>query len=243
MAEIKSVEGIIIGDTNYGESSKILNVFTKEYGIIGIMSKGCRKLKSNLRTVSQKLIFGVFNIYYKENGLSTLISVDNKRFFKNILTDISKIGYSTYLIELVEQTYKQNPNEEIYDLLISGLNKIEDGFNPLIITNILELKLLDYLGIGINLDGCNICGSRDDIITFSCSSGGYICKNCLTNERIVSQKSIKVLRMFYYVDLDKITKLELSNSTIDEIENFLKEYYDTYSGLYLKSKKFLDKFK
>ena len=242
MAEIKSVEGIIIGDTNYSESSKILNVFTKEYGIIGIISKGCRKVKSNLRTVSQKLTYGNFNIYYKENGLSTLISVDTKRFFKNILTDISKIGYSTYLIELAEQTYKQNPNDEIYDLLISALNKIEDGFNPLIITNIIELKLLDYLGIGINLDSCNICGSQDDIITFSCSSGGYVCKNCLTNEKIVSQKSIKVLRMFYYVELDKISKLELSNSTIDEISSFLDEYYDTYSGLYLKSKKFLDKF-
>ena len=57
MAEIKSIEGIIIGDTNYSESSKILNVFTKEYGIIGIMSKGCRRLKSNLRVVSQKLSY------------------------------------------------------------------------------------------------------------------------------------------------------------------------------------------
>ena len=241
MAEIKSIEGIIIGDTNYSESSKILNVFTKEYGIIGIMSKGCRRLKSNLRVVSQKLSYGIFNIYYKENGLSTLISVDTKLFFKNILTDISKIGYSTYLIELIEQTYRQNPSEEIYDLLINGLLKIEEGLNPLIITNIIELKLLDYLGIGINLDCCNICGSKDDIITFSCSSGGYICKNCMTNEKIVSQKSIKVLRMLYYVDLAKISKLELSTNTIDEIGSFLDEYYDMYSGLYLKSKKFLEK--
>ena len=221
MAEIKSIEGIIIGDTNYSESSKILNVFTKEYGIIGIMSKGCRRLKSNLRVVSQKLSYGIFNIYYKENGLSTLISVDTKLFFKNILTDISKIGYSTYLIELIEQTYRQNPSEEIYDLLINGLLKIEEGLNPLIITNIIELKLLDYLGIGINLDCCNICGSKDDIITFSCSSGGYICKNCMTNEKIVSQKSIKVLRMLYYVDLAKISKLELSTNTIDEIGSFV----------------------
>lgn len=241
MAEIKSIEGIIIGDTNYSESSKILNVFTKEYGIIGIMSKGCRRIKSNLRVVSQKLSYGIFNIYYKENGLSTLISVDTKLFFKNILTDISKIGYSTYLIELIEQTYRQNPSEEIYDLLINGLLKIEEGLNPLIITNIIELKLLDYLGIGINLDCCNICGSKDDIITFSCSSGGYICKNCMTNEKIVSQKSIKVLRMLYYVDLAKISKLELSTNTIDEIGSFLDEYYDMYSGLYLKSKKFLEK--
>ena len=43
MPEIKKIEGIVIGDTNYSESSKILNILTKDYGIIGVISKGCRK--------------------------------------------------------------------------------------------------------------------------------------------------------------------------------------------------------
>ena len=64
MPEIKKIEGIVIGDTNYSESSKILNILTKDYGIIGVMSKGCRKVKSNLRVVSNKLTYGDFNIYY-----------------------------------------------------------------------------------------------------------------------------------------------------------------------------------
>ena len=55
-------------------------------------------------------------------------------------------------------------------------------------------------------------------------------------------KSIKVLRMLYYVDISKITKLDLTSTTVDEITEFLDDYYDTYSGLYLKSRKFLEKF-
>ena len=239
---IKKIEGIVISDTNYSESSKILNILTKEYGIIGVISKGCRKVKSNLRTVSNKLIYGDFNIYYKENGLSTLISVDLKRYFKNILSDIVKISYATFLIELTNQTYKQNPNIEIYNLLIDGLNKIEDGFDPLIITNIIEVKYLEYLGIGLNVDGCNICGNQTDIVTLSGKSGGFICRECYTNEKIVSEKTIKVIRMLFYVDISKISKLELSNQTIKEISDFLDEYYDLYSGLYLKSKSFLKTF-
>ena len=242
MPEIKKIEGIVISDTNYGESSKILNILTKDYGIIGVMSKGCRKVKSNLRTVSNKLIYGDFNIYYKTNGLSTLISVDLKRYYKNIMTDILKISYATYLIELTNQTYKQNPTIDIYNLLIEGLNKIEDNFDPLIITNIIEIKYLNYLGIGINVDSCNICGNQVDILTLSSKTGGFVCKECYTNEKIVSSKAIKVIRMLYYVDLAKITKLELSNQTIKEISEFIDEYYDLYSGLYLKSKKFLKTF-
>ena len=242
MPEIKKIEGIVIGDTNYSESSKILNILTKDYGIIGVMSKGCRKVKSNLRTVSTKLIYGDFNVYYKDNGLSNLIIVDLKRYYKNIMTDIIKISYATYLIELSQQTYKQNPSTEIYNLLIEGLNKIEDGFDPLIITNIIELKYLDYLGIGINVDGCNICGNQTEIVTLSSKSGGFVCRECYTNEKIVSEKAIKVIRMFYYVDISKITKLDLSIQTVKEISEFLDEYYDLYSGLYLKSKSFLKTF-
>ena len=74
--KIESIEGIVLSDTNYSESSKVLNVFTIEHGLLGIMSKGCRNVKSKLRAGSRKLIYGKFNIYYKENGLSTLISVD-----------------------------------------------------------------------------------------------------------------------------------------------------------------------
>ena len=221
MPEIKKIEGIVISDTNYGESSKILNILTKDYGIIGVMSKGCRKVKSNLRTVSNKLIYGNFNVYFKTNGLSTLISVDLNRYYKNIMTDIIKISYATYLIELTSQTYKQNPTREIYNLLIDGLNKIEDNFDPLIITNIIEIKYLNYLGIDINIDSCNICGNQTDILTLSSKAGGFVCKECYSNEKIVSSKAIKVIRMLYYVDISKITKLELANQTINSLISFI----------------------
>jgi recombinational DNA repair protein (RecF pathway) len=37
---VSEVEGIVLNTRDYGESSKILNVLTKEYGLIGIMAKG-----------------------------------------------------------------------------------------------------------------------------------------------------------------------------------------------------------
>jgi len=43
---IVKIEGIVVGETLYSESSKILKVFTPKYGIISVMSKGCRKPKS-----------------------------------------------------------------------------------------------------------------------------------------------------------------------------------------------------
>ena len=237
--KIESVEGIVISETNYSESSKILNVLTKEYGRIGIISKGCRNLKSKLRGVSRKLIYGVFHIYYKENGLSTLISVDIKESFSKTMMDLSAISYASYILELIDQVARQNEEENLFSLLSAALLKIEEGLDPLVITNIVELKALAYLGVMPNIDFCSICGSDKAIVTLSSDKGGYICSECYQNEPLVSDKTIKLIRMFYYVDIEKIAKLEVGELAKREINQFLDDYYMRYTGLYLKSKRFI----
>ncbi len=232
------VEGIVLNTISYGETSKIINVFTKD-GIIGMIAKGAKTLKSSLRSTTDKLTYGIFQIYYKQDKLSTLVSVDVTNNFKNIKKSIEKISYASYLLELSSQVYKQNNQKQIYNILIDSLIKLDEGYNPMAVMNIVELKYLDFLGVMPVIDCCSKCGSNISIATLSSAAGGYVCNKCLTNEPIVSEKTIKIIRMFYYVDLSKISKLDLSKDVIREINQFLDEYYDTYTGLYLKSKKFI----
>lgn len=236
---IEKVEGIILNVKSYGETSKIINVLTKEHGIIGLMAKGAKNMKSDLRSVTDKLTYGFFHIYYKENKLSSLTSVDVINPFRNLKRDITKISYASFLLELTEQVYKQNQDTRIYELLIAGLNKINEGYDPMIITNILELKYLYFLGVMPIIDACSICGSKASIATLSSVKGGYVCRNCHTNEAIVSSNTMKLIRMFYYVEVSKITKLDIKDISKREIGAFLDEYYEQYTGLYLKSKDFL----
>ena len=236
---IKKIEGIILSEVDYKESSKIINVLTKEYGIIGFIAKGTKKVNSPLTAVTSKLTYGYFHVKYKENGLSTLMEVDVIDRFKNIKKDISMMSYSLYLLELSDRVYKHSENNTIYDELIASLKKINEGYDYQVITNIFELKMLDYLGIKPVVDECVNCGSKHDIVTISSYKGGYLCKNCARGEVIVNIKTIKLLRMFYYVDINKISKLEVSDSIKKELSRFIYDYYDRYSGLYLKSREFL----
>lgn len=237
---IINVEGIVLNSKNYGDTSKIIDILTKEYGVIGVIAKGAKSLKSNLRSATDKLIYANFTIYYKKDKLSILSEASIINNFSNIKKDIEKISYASYILDLTNQVYKQCESSEIYDLLINSLKKINDNFNILAITNILELKYLNYLGVMPNLDGCSLCGSKN-IITLSSDKGGYLCKKCHTNEPIVSENTIKLIRMYNYVDIKKISKLDLDMNIIKEVNNFIDDYYDRYTGLYLKSKSFLRK--
>ena len=178
---IQNVEGVVLSVTPYGETSKIINVYTKEYGLIGIMCKGAFSIKSKFRSCTNKLTYANFNIYYKKDKLSTLASVDVINPFKNIQSDILLISYATYICDLTSQVVKQNSNKEIYDDFINSLIKIEEGLNPLAITNIFEVKMLEYLGVKLNLTNCITCGSNKEIVTLSSEKGGLICRNCFSS--------------------------------------------------------------
>ena len=150
-----------------------------------------------------------------------------------------KINYSCFLLELASQVYRHDNDNNIYKLLIDGLNKINDGYDENVITSIMELKMLDYLGIRPVIDKCVSCGSSDDIVTISSYKGGYLCKNCIGTEKVLNIKTLKLIRMFYYLDISKISKIDISSNIMKEINNFIDDYYDRYAGLYLKSKALL----
>ena len=237
---IKNVTGVVISEVPYKENSKILNVLTPE-GVIGIVSKGCKNLKSPLRIISEKLKYCEYTIYYKEDGLSTLKEgtiIDN---FDKIRSDLTLISYLSYITELVAQVVKQSNNPNIYKLYINTVKKINEGLNPMVMTNILEIKLLDYLGVPINLNECCKCGSKKNIITIDPDAGGYICTSCYTNETLYDEKVRNMLRKYYLVDIESITELKIKDYVIESINYFMNTYYDRYTGLYIHSKNFLNR--
>ena len=236
---LKEVEGIIIIERSYSETSKLLTILTREYGLINVMAKGAKRLNSALRTSTLKLTFAKFNINYKNDKISNLISATIINQLKEIRKDIAKISYVSYILELSEQVSKEHFNSRLYDLMISAILKIEDGYDPLSIMNILELKYLDFLGVMPVIDSCATCGSKTNILTLSASAGGFVCKNCYKSDKIVSEKTLKLIRAYYYVDISSLEKIDVSDKTKNEINAFLDDYYDRYTGLYLKSKEFI----
>ena len=230
-------KGIVLSETSYSETSKILNILTEDYGLIGVISKGCKSLKNKLRGVSNKMNYGEYTINYKEKGLSTLIEGTNLNSFKNIYIDMKKAMYAFYLMDLVSQVLKENNNKEIFYLLVPALIKINDGLSPELISNIVEIKLLNYLGVSLNLEECSLCGNKDDLITIDIASGGVICKDCYTDGYIMNNKALHLMSLLKKVDISKLETLEITDEDIfKEIDKFIYEYYSSYTGIYLKKK-------
>ena len=59
--------------------------------------------------------------------------------------------------------------------------------------------------------------------------------------RFLIYKSVKL--PYYYLDISKISKIEMDNKVKNQIDDFLTNYYNSHTGLYLNSKEFIEDLK
>ena len=71
------------------------------------------------------------------------------------------------------------------------------------------------------------------VITFDLTIPGSLCDNCYQEGYLFSKNTLKLLNLFLDIDISKIDKLSITSpKTLEELHFFLKEYYDSYTGIY-----------
>ncbi len=240
---MQKVEGIVIRTMDYGESNKIVTLFTRELGKIGVMSRGAKKPKSRLAAVSQLFIYGTF-LFQKSQGLGTLNQAEIIDSFRDVRKDLFRASYATYMVEMTDKlTEERQPNPSLFELLYQMLHYLNEGVDADVLLRIFEIKMLAVAGIRPQLDECASCGSTDVPVAFSIRDAGFLCKRCVhKDERAyhLSAHSARLLRLFYYLDLERLGQISLKQETKQELKEIISAYYDEYSGLRLKSKRFLE---
>ena len=128
----------------------------------------------------------------------------------HIKEDIFLTAYASYMVELTDKsTDEKKPNPFIFELLYQTLNYLNEGYDPEILKNIFEMKMLPVLGLHPILNQCAVCGDTEGQFSFSIREGGFICHRCLTKDPYhlkISSATVKLLRIFYYFDLNRLRK-------------------------------------
>jgi DNA repair protein RecO (recombination protein O) len=241
-AMLQKCEGIVIRTTDYGETNKIITLYTREWGKIGVMARGAKKPNSRLSSITQLFTHGYF-LVQRGTGLGSVQQGEMITSFRGIGEDIFLTAYASYIVELTDKcTEDKKPNPYHFELLFQTLNYMNEGYDPDILMNIYDMKMLDVLGLYPILNQCSVCGSTDGSFSFSIREGGFICHRCLHKDPYhykLSPSSVKLLRLFYFIDLSRLGNISVKQETKDELKKVISAYYEEYSGLYLKTKKFL----
>lgn len=237
------VEGIVIRTNDYGETNKVVTLFTKEFGKMGVMARGAKKPKSRLAALSQPFVHGLF-LVQQSSGLGTMQQGELLHSHRYIQNDLLKAAYASYIVELTDKlTEEREPNPSLFQLLSLTLQYINDGVDAEILTRIYEIKMLTIAGIAPELSCCTNCGEVESQFVFSFREGGFLCRRCAYLDENAVKMSVavsKLLKAFYYIDLKRLGNISIKQETRKELKRIITTYYDQYSGVYLKSRKFLE---
>ncbi|MFB5662098.1 DNA repair protein RecO [Alteribacillus sp. HJP-4] len=240
---LEKAEGIVLRTIAYGESNVIVTLFTREAGKIAVMARGAKKPKNRLSSSAQPFVYGMF-LYFKGTGMATLNQGDPIDAFRVLRTDLTKTAYASYMTELLDKlTNDRERNPFLFELLLQLFKRMNEDADPEVLTRIFETKMTKVAGIKPELDRCTNCRNLKGTFSFSVKEAGFLCHLCSEIDPYrfeADQKTIQLLRTFFYMDIMRLGKIKLSQSIKLQLKQILDSYYDEYSGLHLKSKRFIE---
>jgi DNA repair protein RecO (recombination protein O) len=144
-------ECFLLHQRPHGETSLIVDVFTKKNGKMSIIAKGAKKPKSKF--FGYLTPFTKLKITYTgRSELKTLTNID--RDFSESTNSLSKTSYSLLYINelLIRLLPKDAVHEDLFQLYESFLVKIHSGENIELTLRSFELDMLEMLGYGLDFE-------------------------------------------------------------------------------------------
>lgn len=249
MATYKT-KGIILKRTNLGEADRILTIYTDRYGKVKAIAKGVRKTLSKLAGHLEP--FCLVNLSIAEGrNLDIVTDAEIVKCFIKLRNRLKTTNIAYYLAEIIDKMTAENEaHPEIFELLEEVLENLDNGQNKLLLAYF-EMNFLAESGFKPELEKCLICGKK---VTpsenyFSYYEGGLICGGCRNGDLEISDKAIKVLRLFLKHRISTIQKILVKSQSASggntdkklakEIENIASSYIDSIYQKEFKSKRFL----
>lgn len=185
---MEKATALVIRGTDFSETSRIVTLWTKEFGKVRALAKGGRRLKSNFDVALDLLtVCGIVFIRKTSTSLDLLTEAQVQERFPQLRHDLAALYAAYYVAEMLgDWTQDHDPHGILFDEAVVTLRNLG---TPGVLTGAclahFELVLLRELGYGPALDFCADCGESlsGQGLAFSAAGGGVLCATCQPRQR------------------------------------------------------------
>ena len=183
MSEILKTEAVVLSKLNYGDTSLIVSLFTKELGRLSAILKGARSPKSKIGTKIDPINYVEIVFYNKDTrDLQIISSADLIKHYSGIKEDLEKLKFAHSVIELIKNlTPEHEQNIRLFNGTVKILSLFESSNElPNLIFARFFLFFLHEIGYEVQLEKCMSCG-RTDLNGLQLSynfNTGLLCDRC-----------------------------------------------------------------
>jgi len=239
-----TTSAIVLRRTSFGETDRIVTLYTRERGKLSGIAKGARKPLSRLAGATEALTYGRYQLATGKT-LDVITQAEVKESFPRIRGELNRIAYAVYIAELADKLVEEHePSIDLFDLLLSALYLMERPNDPEKIAHMFELQFMRLLGYEPTLDKCLRC--RDPLpagdVFFSPSFGGTVCRGCgpLPEDAIqVSHNAVEAMQRLLTADAPEVERTQIPRDVMDQIARAMRWYIRYRAERELKSIEFL----
>ncbi|MHB8961762.1 MAG: DNA repair protein RecO [Saccharofermentanales bacterium] len=231
-----TLKGIIVREVPYGEADKLLNILTREYGLLTVTAKYARRPKRNMLLATSVLTLGEFEISGSESTRYYLSEATIVESFEVLRNDVILLTYCAHIMDLVLDSMRDvSSAEEIFALVLYTMNRLTKPDIDLPLTiHTFELKLLFILGFTPVLHECVVCAkpfapAPGEKAIFSYTRCGIICgeRSCLSSRgeyAAISSATLECMKYISFAQIDKVYSFKLEKVCSDELAVLSSRY-------------------
>ena len=187
------VDALVLRTADYGESDKMLTLFTLQRGKISAAIKGVRKAGAKLRFAAQPFCFAEYVLAQRVDRF-TVIGASLTDGFYGLHEDIDKFYAAASLTGICDSLlFGGIVNEELFLRAVNALREMCEGDEAEALIAFF-LRALDLSGYALDFTACSVCGAPLAGKTFFDLSGGsFTCDECAVGAG-VSESTLEILK-------------------------------------------------
>jgi DNA repair protein RecO (recombination protein O) len=174
-------EAVVLRSIRLGEADRVLHLYTAEYGRVGAVAKGVRRVKSRLGGRLEPLSRVQLVLHQGRGELCTISQADTVHAHAALRERRDSLERGTQACEAVLRLLDSSePNPLAYNLLCNELALLDADPAHACRSQALafRIKLLLAAGFAPELASCATCGDAEHLGGFSPSAGGVVCAGC-----------------------------------------------------------------
>jgi DNA repair protein RecO (recombination protein O) len=236
---IVSCESIVLQSRKQGDTSKIITLYSKNYGKISVIAKGARASKNKFGSSLEPLSCSSTTFYLKPH--SDLYLLSKSEIFQKWIRIYNSSEHLTAgfnVIETINITQlNKNPNFELYDLLFDTLNNLNElNDNPTSVVIWFFCRFAEIMGFELYLSKPE---SDFNILYISIENGTIFGQNHSLDKKYFRMKKELLLKFINISssELDEVNNYSLASDEFATLNNFFSTYFSFHfdSRFVLKS--------
>ena len=219
--------GLVLRETAYKESSKILTVLTGKESKLTVTARGALRRNSKLAAATQLLVFSEMTLFSSRDRW-TLTEARSVEQFRGLQYDVAKLALGSYFAELTEAVADEDsPTPELLPLCLNALFALSEGIKESsYVKPAFELRLMSVSGFAPLISHCSICGREELERAFLDLAGGTLyCADCATPAGAqLSRGALNAARYIISCNPKKLFSFSLGEEALREISSAAEGY-------------------